>query len=197
MLLINKLNKQYTIKRITNLRSLRSYQEKTASYIDVKFPMDYLQGSKVFAIYKNSKMVGGYSIISNKPLRVVESLKDESVKENLPANIAEITGLWMNKNVRSDYSFYLWLHMFFEIMKDQNKHFVYAYSVKKKNLENLYSSFPKKVLYRGIVEQLEGMDGEDYESIELVSKKDIYLFPFYKFSFFRKRLVKSLRTVVF
>lgn len=190
-MLINKMKNNFTIKRITNARSLRSYQEKTASYIDVKFPLDYLQGSKVYAIYKNSKMVGGYAVISNRPLRVIESLKDPIIKENIPDKTAEITGLWVDRRYRGEYSFYLWLHMFFTIMKDENRNFIYAYSVKKKNLENLYSSFPKKVLFRGVVEAIEGMDGDDYESIELVSKKDLYLFPVYKFGFFKKRLLNT------
>jgi hypothetical protein len=78
-----------------------------------------------------------------------------------------------------------------EILSSSKTHFVYAYSMRKPKLGELYASGKPTVLYRGETKTLPGMDGPDLESVEMISLGGFFLSALATPSFFLKRLKPS------
>jgi hypothetical protein len=175
------------IKRIKKIPDYINYLEKTEHAIGVRFPIEYVLGQKVYGIFSDKKLIGGYSIIESGSLRVVESVKTKGVNPENLKNLSEITGLWIDKKHSKQCSFKLWLHMYKSVLLSKNSKFIFAYSTDKKSLNRLYSQFPTTCLYRGKVEALQGMAGDEYESIEVVAKRDVLKYPFANPGFLLKR----------
>lgn len=187
----NPLNKRLKIRKIGTTDELYDYIEKTSDQIGVRFPIEYLEKARVVGIFMDGKLLGGFAIVPGKNLRVLESIKDKKKNIQIPENVSELTGLWLDESIRSFFSTRLWIHIYFDILTHENQYFVYSYSLKKKNLRKLYDNFPKQVIYRGLIEKLPGMEEDDYESIELISKKDVLFFPFKNFDFFIRRMGRT------
>ena len=127
------------IKRLTKVEEYMGYLEKVHEKIDVKFPLEYVFKQKVFALFNQiDEIVGGYSIITNGPFRVVDSLKSQGVFLGNLDSYGEITGLWLDGKYSKRYSTKMWLHIYWQLLISQKKSFLYAYSFRKKSLEKLY-----------------------------------------------------------
>lgn len=181
------------VKRLVHDEQFIHYQTKVDQHIGVRFDLSYLKGGHVYALYLNGEMIGGYAVILDGPFRVLTSIER---KVDLSAidmrKTAEVTGLWLDKRKAKNYSLVLWVHMLFGLLRSRRSQFVFAYTLQKTGLEKLYSPMNTEVLYRGLVEALEGMKGDDYESIELMRVSDLVKFPFKNPSFVTRRVKAAL-----
>ncbi len=181
------------IKTLTATEDLEKFRSTAAEYIDVLLPLEYLQRSKVVVCTTcDGSYCGGYMIVQKGPLRVLNSIPKEDYAKltvNLD-NVAEITGLWLDSTkTRSCFcSTAFWLKLYFDMAVSGYSGFVYAYTMKKKNLAKIYSTFKPTTLFRGETKQLEGMDNAEIEVVEHVNKLKVVFAPILHFNFLTRRI---------
>ena len=122
-------------KRIlSDPQSLKVFQSRTAEYIDVQLPMEYLQRSRVIGYYnKENVLCGGYVFVTEGPFRVIDSIPREQ-KNNLKKfyytvneeQVCEVTGLWFSSKLyKKKCSFRFWISFIKEALALDRKYFVY------------------------------------------------------------------------
>lgn len=185
-----------TIKRINSSQGFASYIENVERYIGVRFSEDYLSRGLIFGMFKNGELVGGYSIIVDGPLRVVESLKHKPERIEHTSDMAEITGLWLDRRFAKKYSIRLWVHMLYGVVRSRKTRFIFAYTLKKDHLKKLYAPIRTVIVYRGKIDKIKGMPEDDYESIEIVRRRDVFLFPFCNPGFVGRRLKSAVKPLL-
>jgi hypothetical protein len=188
-------------KLLTEEHELREYADLTYRFLDIRFPLEYLQRSRVRAcVDDNGRILGGYMLVMEGPYRVVDSLPD-SVRakeprfapENLHKGF-EITGLWMSPAVRKRHTNLLfWLRMYYDMLTLGRKWLVYAYSLDKPGLGRMYSVAKPTVIFRGETKMQEGMPEPDAESVEVVSIFNLAKAPFTAPQFLLRRLLPRQR----
>ena len=180
------------IKTLSATEDLELFRKIAAKYIDVLLPLEYLQRSRVVVCCsKEGKYCGGYMIVQKGTLRVLDSIPEDKFSEiavNLE-NVAEITGLWLDSSKTESCfcSTVFWLKLYLDLAFSKYTGFVYAYTMKKKNLAKTYSTFNPTTLFRGETKQLEGMDSPEIEVVEYVDKMKVITAPFRHFNFLVRR----------
>ncbi len=186
-------------KKLKTDAELESYRHATHKRIDVLLPLEYLKQGDIFGLYNtNGTLCGGFAIINSGPLRVLNSIPDFSGIELDPElkHTAEITGVWLGRGAHGTFSSLLfWLNIMKAVLFSKKKYFVYAYSLKKTNLEKIYSRANPMVLFRGETTMLPGMDSPELESVELIIKSQILPQAFKNLDFFTSRMRLSKRSV--
>lgn len=178
-------------------QSLAAYSILTEKHISVRFPVEYLQKSRVVALFNEAgEICGGYVLVLKGPFRVIQSLP-ESVRDHspdlqriAPKQLFELTGLWLSPKVTSKpvvLSF--WLRLYFDILSTRKSHFVYAYSLNKKSLSRIYGVVNPRVIFRGLTQMQPGMKQPESESVEIASVVRLALIPMLKPHFLAKKLV--------
>jgi len=182
------------IRTLTEIADLEVYRSLTAKYIDVLFPMEYLQQAKVVVCSTASgEFCGGYMLVpqGGLPLRVLDSIPDDDlakVQTDL-ANVAEITGLWLDaKKANTTFcSLVFWLKLYADLATSSYDGFVYAYTLKKRNLAKIYATFCPTTLFEGMTKQQDGMAQPELEAVEYIDKGKVRTAPFKHFSFVSRR----------
>ncbi len=182
--------------KLTRLKSeseILEFQNQAAQYIKVRFPISYLRQGRVFGFYNEAgEMVGGFSFIRSENLRTLESFPH--VRSELPKKLTELTGLWLSPKVRDRKEVLkFWLQLSACAIPELGSTLIFAYSAHKQGLKKLYSPFSPKEIYLGPVKALEGMDGEDTESINIVPATRLVFFPLINFQFYAQRALRSSR----
>ncbi|MBT8340199.1 MAG: hypothetical protein HKP58_07670 [Desulfatitalea sp.] len=158
------------LRALKTEEELEWYRRSAHQYIDVLFPLEYLQRSRVVACLDDTGSIcGGFIIVLEGPFRVLEQIPGGETVD-LPIKTektAEITGLWRTKSwCKKHGSASLFIRLGFEIFRSRKKYFIYSYTLRKPHLGEIYSFVNPKVLYQGDV-FLPGMDAADEESIEV------------------------------
>lgn len=185
---------------LTSDADLEKYRHLTQKYIDVLLPLEYLKGSKVVVFrHSSGEICGGYVLVKEGPLRVLESIPDDQfAKINIDlTNVGEITGLWLDaKKADSLFcSVALWLNLYFTLIFSSFDGFVFAYTVKKTNLKKIYSTFKPTLLFQGQTKQLEGMDAPEVEAVKYISKRQAIFVPFRHKTFLIRRFTVVFRAM--
>jgi len=186
------------LKTLKSIEDLDHYRHTTEQYIDVLLPLEYLQQSKVVVFrHRSGELCGGYTLVRSGTLRVLNSIPDKHRKKITLdlSNVAEITGLWLDarKARHSFCSILFWLHLYVDLVVSPFDGFVYAYTLKKRNLKKTYSTFAPITLYEGETKQQEGMSGSEIEAVEFISKKSVVLSPLLQYRFATRRILFALR----
>ncbi|MCB0411576.1 MAG: hypothetical protein KDD22_03575 [Bdellovibrionales bacterium] len=172
-------------------KDLVEYAQKTHEQIGVDFPVEYFnQGFIRGCRDLEENLVGGYALITDGPLRTLESLPDDFKNPYDPEDLCEITALWLNRDSRHGLpSCQFWYQFCRDISHISSKsHFIYSYSLKNEKLRNIYSLVKPEVLYQGQVKKLVGNKETGVESVEVARKNSFVYFPFYSFHRFAHRL---------
>lgn len=186
---------------LTCVEDLEAFRFEVEKYIDVLLPLEYLQRSKVVVCRhkKTGIFFGGYVIVKEGALRVLESIPEFDVSKVSVdlSNVAEITGLWLDptKADTKFASFLFWLKLYTDLAFSRFDGFVYAYTLKKKNLQKIYGTFMPTVLFSGMTKKLIGMSEAEEESVEFIPKKRVVFAPVRHFSFVGRRLRMAFRAV--
>ena len=187
------------IKILTASNDLEDFRHLTKKYIDVLLPIEYLKRSKVVSFcHQGGAMCGGFVLVKNEPLRVLESIPANYFAQ-IPidlSNVAEITGLWLDSKKADNIfcSILFWLALYYNLSSSSFDGFVYAYALKKKNLRRIYATFCPVTLFEGLTKQLEGMASPEKEAVEFITKRKVRLAPFQHFKFFSRRFTLILKT---
>jgi hypothetical protein len=181
---------------ISTDKELIEYQALTAKYINVVLPLDYLKKSKVIALKINGKIRGGFVLVTEGPFRVIDSIPSNylspkrMLKNILSHEILEITGLWLNPNIKDNQvSLIFWLNLYFQLLISRKKYCTYAYSLAKPKLGSIYKIANPRVLFSGKTNMQPGMSQPEEESVEIVSIKNIAIAPFSNPDFLLKKLI--------
>ena len=184
----------YRIKRVRGLEEATRFQKETKEYIGIEFPLSYLRRSKIFAVYRGEKMVGGFLVVMEGPLRSFESLPNLTY---LPRkvdrwDVAEVNALWLAPELRKNaLSIIFWLFVISTLLLSGRKYFTYTYSTQKYKLKEFYGRANPQTIYQGKTKVLEGMVEEDFESIDIVSRGNIALAPIRNLKLIFKRVFGS------
>jgi hypothetical protein len=185
----------YKVKVLKTETEKQTFQQKAYQFIDVLFPMKYLDAGKTYGIFhvETGALVGGFAVITKGPFRTVDSIPSGSATSlssiALKFLSAEVTGLWLSPECRKgEVSFLLWSRIFVALFSSKKLFFFYAYSLKKKRLGSMYSIIRPKVVFSGRTKQLPGMNSADDESIERMNLLYVFLLPLVGPWFFLKRL---------
>jgi hypothetical protein len=187
------------LKTLKTDEELDHYRHLTKKYIDVLLPLDYLKRSKVIVFrHRSGEICGGYTLVRHGTLRVLDSIPDE-YRDDAPvdlSNVAEITGLWLDaKKARHNFcSILFWLRLYVDLVFSSYDGFVYAYTLKKKNLQKTYATFHPVTLFKGMTRQLEGMDAPEMEAVEFISRRSVALSPLRQYRFATRRISFALRS---
>jgi hypothetical protein len=184
-----------TWKVLASDSELDAYRHAIQQKIDVLLPLEYLKRSRVVACFDEfDEIAGGFVLVLKPPFRVIDSIPDGAGMPLgvSPDSVAELTGLWMSRRYAQRHgSVGLWVRMFREVLTCSKTNFVYAYSLRKPKLADLYAGGRPVVLYRGETKTLPGMDGPDLESVEMVSLRGLMMGALATPTFFLKRLKPS------
>jgi hypothetical protein len=188
-------------KRLKTFSELNAYRNIAANYIDVLFPLEYLERSKVYAwLDKNGEILGGFMIVTKGPFRVLNSIPDYAdAKPLCEKEVAEITGVFLSSSLRGrQKSFEFWMRLYWKLILAKRKYYVYSYTLKKPQLQRMYSMTQPSVLFKGKTNQLAGMTDVEYESVEFMTFKNLVKVPLHRPQFFTRRLVagRELSAVV-
>lgn len=178
-----------TTEILSNQNDFDFFRKRCNELVHVDFPQSYLEQGFVRIFRKYGKIVGGYAVINDGPLRTVESLPCESFLKKEKNKLFEITALWMcPKEKNGLLSAFLWFNFSRDIANQKSKtHLIYAYDLDNKRLGKLYAMGKPEVVYRGKVKQLEGNTCENIESVEIACRKRISKIPIYNLhNFFTK-----------
>jgi len=190
------------IRTLTEIEDLEVFRTIAAEYIDVLLPLEYLQQSKVVVCsLPTGEFCGGYMLVPQGqfPLRVLDSIPDPEFAriETDLTNVAEITGLWLDaKKANTTFcSIVFWLKLYFDLATSGYDGFVYAYTLKKKNLAKIYSTFGPTSLFEGLTKQLAGMGEPAVEAVEYIDKGKVRAAPFSHFSFLSRRFNVAFKRI--
>lgn len=180
-------------RQLTCDEHLIAYSRFTKKYLDVSYPLEYLQRSKVMALVKECKngnvqtICGGYILALNGPFRVIEQLpigiaENHEELQSKMENCFELTGLWIhpilkNGTLRATF----WLRLFFDLVKQTLKgktHALYSYDASKKKLGEIYSISKPCRIFEGAV-FIPGMTTQALEIVEMGAIPNV-LRAFYK-----------------
>lgn len=194
-----KRMRETSFKKLSSHEELRTFSELAYRNIGVRFPIDFLQNSRTFAVINNKgDIIGGFVLAPGKYSRVIESLPHEAL-ENLLAlypdaenKIFEITGLWLCRSQRSKtLTVRFWTKIYKEVVRMKTPYFIYAFSSKKHKLGEIYSVVKPTRIFEGFTKMMPGMIEPDHEIIEVGSVKMAHLAWITEFSFIYKRLFKG------
>ncbi len=177
---------------------LLEFQKYCAEFLHIDYPLECLKRSKVRAFLKNDKIVGGYILTLKPPFRVLESLPDEvksshlAFKREILENSMEVTGLWLNPEVRGKReNFKFWLQLYADLSFTNKKYLFYAYGLEKKHLQKIYSLMNPKIIYRGETKPMPGMQYTELESVEMASINYVRFSLLHRGDFIFKKLLLS------
>ncbi len=178
-------------KRLKTFQELDAYRFVASKYIEVLFPIDYMERSKVYAwVDDEGEILGGFMIVVKGPFRVLNSIPDHADTVLLcEKEVAEVTGVFLSSKLRGrQKSCEFWLRMYWNLLLVRKKYYVYSYALKKPQLQRIYSMTKPFVLFKGQTKPLPGMSGVEYEAVECMTFKNLLAVPVHRPKFFTKRL---------
>ncbi len=157
---IIKCNKPYNAIGFSN-----EFKIHSGSYI----PFDYFMENESYLFFDDGNLIGGYAIIK-KNKRVISQIPLSSFSTDIydiDKKSYEITGYFITKQRKP---FKMVCHFMYKVLTAKTKWFVYAYDKRNIKLEKLYSYGKPRRLYSGIVNNIDGMTGVNYENVEMITK---------------------------
>jgi len=170
-------------REITSENDLMIFSELTQRYIDVKYPQEYLQRSRVIALVVENewgeveRILGGYILALSHPFRVLEQIPQAIVESHSDLQqkwneCLELTGLWIHPLVKcGQIRFRFWWKLFMDLsaLSFQGKPYIlYSYDASCKKLGEMYSLAKPSRIFEGEV-YIPGMTTENKEIVELGS----------------------------
>lgn len=191
--------KKTSFSKLTNVDDLRIFSELAYRNIGVRFPIEFLENSKTFAVIgQKGDIIGGFVMAEAKHSRVIASLPESALETlnalypNSQESMFEITGLWLCRSQRSKtLTVRFWTKIYKEVVAMKRAHFIYAYSSKKTKLGEIYAVVKPKRIFQGFTKMMPGMTEPDHEVIEVGSVKMAHLAWITEVSFLYKRLFKG------
>lgn len=196
-------------RQLTSEEHLIAYSQYTKRYLDVHYPLEYLQRSRVIALVKEDKngliqtICGGYILALQGPFRVIEQLpagvaeNHKELQEKME-NCFELTGLWIHPILKNGFlRAKFWLRLFGELIIQTVKgktHALYSYDASKKKLGEIYSISKPCRIFEGEV-YIPGMTSQAQEIVEMGSIPTV-IKAFYKeprciVRFLSKRIMRN------
>lgn len=149
------------------------YQKVFAAHCGVKLPLDYIKKNKSYLLMGQNRVIGGFIIASESTSRCLAQIpigfegQMSWYKISFYRPFSELNGYFILVKSKGWLLVTFWAIL---ILLSRSKYFIYAYERTNKALKYYYSWGNPIVIYDGLVNNLEGMQGEHYERIELISK---------------------------
>jgi hypothetical protein len=186
-----------TIDQLTDQADLLTFQGLAFRNIGVKFPLEFLKNSRVFAVRNQfGTICGGFALARGEHSRVIESLPEEAMetlKKHYPQyeeDLFEITALWLCRSQRSKtLSVRFWTKLYREVVRMKRPYFIYAFSSEKKKLGEMYQVVKPTRIFEGFTKILPGMKEPDHEVIEVGSVRAAHMAWVTQLSFLYRRLL--------
>lgn len=174
--------------RVQNEADRIEYQALTERWLGIRYPMDYLETSKVYlARDERGCPVGGYCLRLKPPYRVLESLPAPSTP--LTGKTVELTGLWFQPDdPRPNGRVRFWARLCGSLLRHAYKNVVFAYSLSKPGLAKTYANARPTVLFSGVTKMQPGMTTPEAEVVCVAQAYRIALLPVLRPKFFLRRL---------
>lgn len=198
-------------REITSASDLTAFAELTKRYIDVRYPQEYLERSKVIALVKENhqgeieQILGGYILALSHPFRVLEQIPQAIVEshDHLQKKwneCLELTGLWIHPLIKNGgLRFRFWWRLFMDLIDLSIKgkpYILYSYDASCKKLGEIYSVSKPTRIFEGEV-YMPGMTSENREIVEMGSTRAVmkafFASPMSIATFIGKRLLRRRR----
>lgn len=161
----------FKIKKIKTFKDAEFFTYDFLICSGHKIPANYFLSGETYCFFNLSGIIGGYSLIHHESKRTLLQIPadDPSIKciYDLNRRSTEITGYFILKGMPG---FILTCHFFLRVFLSPHKFFIYSYDRDNKKLEKHYSYGKPFRLYSGIVKNLEGMAGLNYENVEVITR---------------------------
>ena len=183
--------------KLTQKDDLEYFRKRALKLIGVDFPLSYFEQGFVRAIKDSrGRIIAGYAIVTDGPLRTLSSLPDNFKHKLNESEIFELTALWVDPNVDSGLpSCLLWCCLSKDFLSLKNKKSViYAYDLYNKKLAKLYGLANPTEIYRGKVKKLEGNLYESEDIIETIPRMNVVLSPIICFPNFLTKMFFKRKT---
>lgn len=120
-----------------------SFKREYEKVSGLELPLEYLENSDVYIFKKKGKIIGGFILGSNLPLRTIEKFISLNQRERLQAffnknNVCEVCCFWIQRKYRRQKIFNarVWLQMAFAVSKHSKKFILYG--TNSKGLAKMY-----------------------------------------------------------
>lgn len=138
-------------------------------------PGDYFLSGDTYCFYDEYGLIGGYSLIKHTQKRTLNQIPSDHHSQicidDLRRRSLEITGYFIIKNRPA---FLMVTHFMIKTFLSRSKYFIYSYDKTNKKLEKHYSHAKPFRLYSGVVKNLEGMTGINYENVEVITRMGFF-----------------------
>ncbi len=185
--------------KLTKKDDLEYFRKRAYKLIGVDFPAEYFEQGFVRAIKDGQgRIIAGYAIITDGPLRTLSSLPDGFEHNLNESELFELTALWVDPNIESGLpSCFLWCCLSKDFLSLKNKkHVIYAYDLYNKKLAKLYGLANPTEIYRGKVKKLEGNLYASEDVIETVERMKVVFSPVLYFPNFVTKMVFRRKTFI-
>jgi len=178
------------LKKVNSFLLARIYRDAFCKQSGATLPIRYIKHSQSYLLLdKKNNAIGGFIIAPSHLSRCEEELPETTngtiarARLGLFNPFSELNGYFILVKSKGWILVSFW---FILVLLSRSKYFVYAYENTNKHLKKYYSVAKPIVIYDGLVNNLEGMTGEHYERIEMISK-----WGFLKL--YSNRLIKRIR----
>lgn len=177
----------YAIKRVRDDSKLDEFVVEFCKQISYRVPLQFFEDEEVWGLYKDGKLVGGFALISKKPLRSLEQIPNASWESLWDTDyFCEFTGYWIDDK-KLGVPFTIWLVIRSLLRKES--YFVYSYPVSDTKLERYYSYGKPIKIYKGEPQKLEGHTSfMEPEFVEILTKLGIVRIFWYRTKKVLKRM---------
>jgi len=161
-----------TIKRVKNFADAIAYQKIFWSKFQINVPLSYFINSKSYLMVVDGKIVGGFMIVPRNISRTYRQIP--FTQEGIFAldylsnkRFAELTGYFIDDHKEGFYLVTRWL---LHVLFSPYSCFLYSYPESNANLRKYYSFGNPLLLYKGIIRNIDDINGEQRDRIELITK---------------------------
>jgi hypothetical protein len=156
--------------RLLQGQALEMFLDRGKEVDGVRYPTSYVaEQGEAWGMYHDGKLLGGYVIATQGPLRTMLGLKANGIEHSYSSNdVIELGGVWIEKDYRNKKNTTcIWLHMISRIKFYKRPYLIYGYNLQREGLKRMYSAGRPHVLFRG-ARTADGIKTHSTASIEVV-----------------------------
>lgn len=142
----------------TDREQLQIYSDRGAElWGAVAYPVEYLLKGSTYACYLKGRMIAGFSLVAEAPLRTLSFLTPELRSGNRlfrrlkDSDFVEIAGIWYTADQCSarEIAAIFWEKLWKELRVLPQSYVIYGYNLERTGLQRVYGQFRPEILFRG------------------------------------------------
>lgn len=158
------------IKRVSSKKHYQEYSDKFCKHLNYRIPIDYFKKGKTYCLFNNNYIIGGFTIVETKPLRVFDQIPKNTLLRHIEFGLdtgkcAEITGYWISKKAPMKGALALTIKLVSEVFLSRSKYFFYSWLSSETALGRYYGYGNPNFVWKGVPNRIEGHTNDMEEEI--------------------------------